>query len=137
MVTVELAPAMSLLLLRLCRFLPLDMAQVGVQAVEALLPELAVPLDPVVDVLERSRVEATGSPLRLATACDEARPLEHLEVLRDPRQGHVEGLGQLGDAGRSARQASQDGATSRIGERGEREAQLVDRQPRYTLRLIN
>src|SRR5712691_3855673 len=46
----------------------LDLLQEFVQAIEALLPELSVLLQPVGDILERAGLEPAGPPLGLATA---------------------------------------------------------------------
>ena len=59
----------------------------------------AILSDPVGDILERSRLEPAGAPLRLAAARDEAGTLQHLEMLGDGGQGHLERLGQFGDGG--------------------------------------
>src|SRR5918992_6148009 len=52
------------ILLLLC----LNLAQVIVQTVEALVPETPIVLQPVGDVLEGTRLEPAGTPLRLAAA---------------------------------------------------------------------
>src|SRR5438874_6883831 len=83
------ATAMFLLLL----FFLFELAQVLVQAVEARFPEFAVVPDPVGDLLERRRLEVAGSPLRVAAAGDQSGALEHLQMLGDGRETHVEGLG--------------------------------------------
>src|SRR5919204_1775992 len=54
----------------------LDLVQDLVQPLEALLPEAAVALDPLVGQAERCRVETSGPPLGLAAALDELRALE-------------------------------------------------------------
>src|SRR5438093_4002619 len=87
----------------------LELLQVLVQPVVALLPEASVPLGPLGDLPERPGLEPGGPPLPLPSSCDQPRPLEHLEVLRDRRQGHLEGLRQLRDRGLPRRQARQDG----------------------------
>src|SRR5262245_20017977 len=69
----------------------LQRLEVAVKPVEALLPVPAVALEPVVDLTQRSRLEAARTPLGLAAARDEAGALQDLEVLGDRRQGHVEG----------------------------------------------
>src|SRR6185436_13930317 len=79
----------SVLLLRL---------QVFEQAVEALvggLPEPAVALDPHVGLLQRRGVDAAGPALGVAAAADQARALQHLQVLGDRRLGHGERLRQF------------------------------------------
>src|SRR5262245_48705609 len=72
-----------------------DGLQVGLQTVEALLPELAVLLDPARCLFERTGLDAAGAPLRVSAAGDEARALEHLQVLGDGRPRQVEGFCQL------------------------------------------
>ena len=42
-------------------------------------------------------LQAAGSPLGLAPACDQPRPFEHAEVFGDGRHAHLEWLGELGD----------------------------------------
>src|SRR5437879_10344330 len=63
--------------------LALQFLQVDIELVEALLPVAPVVLDPCGDVLERSRLEPAGPPLRLASAFDQAGALEHLEMPGD------------------------------------------------------
>src|SRR5438105_3259579 len=86
-------------------FLPgLKFLQVLSQTIETLLPEAAVMLDPIGDVLEVTRLEAAGPPLSLAPARDQAGTLQDLEMLGNARQAHFERFGQLGDRGFSARE---------------------------------
>src|SRR5262245_62540926 len=82
------ALAAILLLLRL------QFAQVIVQAIETLLPETAIAFQPVVHLLQRTRFDAAGPPLRLAPAQDQAGALQHLEMLGDGGKAHVEGFGE-------------------------------------------
>ena len=77
----------------------LDLAEVVVQAFEALFPMAAVLVHPVRDVAQRARPQPARSPLRLATLLDETGPLEHPQVLRDRGLAHVERGGQLLDRG--------------------------------------
>jgi hypothetical protein len=70
-------------------------------------------------------VEPAGAPLRLAALLDEAGALQHLEMLRDRRQAHVEGGRQLGDRRLSPGQASEDRAPGWIGESRERRAEGI------------
>src|ERR1700756_3191525 len=102
-----------------------QVAQVFVQTVEALLPETAVVIEPVGDLLEPRPFETAGTPLRVAAAGDEAGALEHLEVLRDGGEAHRERLGELGNRGYARREARQDGPARRIGERGEGGAEVI------------
>src|SRR2546428_926514 len=69
---------------------PLEVLQVLVQPVVALLPEVPVPLGPLGNLLERPRLEPGGPPLPLPAPRDQPRPLEHLQVLRDRREAHLE-----------------------------------------------
>src|SRR6476659_9360668 len=73
----------------------LQLAQVVVESLEALLPETPVLADPVGDVAEPLRLEGARPPLRLAALFDEAGALEHLQVLRDRGQAEIERGGQL------------------------------------------
>src|SRR5690348_17242962 len=75
--------------------LSLDLAQIDPQAIQAVLPELAVALQPLHRVLERHGLDAAGAALGVTPARDEARALQHLEVLGDRGKGHVERFGQL------------------------------------------
>src|SRR5436190_20482659 len=68
----------------------LELLQVLLQPVVALLPELAVPLGPVGDLLQRPRLQPGGAPLPVPPPGDQPRPLEHLQVLRHGRQAHLE-----------------------------------------------
>src|SRR5882672_12310686 len=79
--------------------LALQFLEVAFQLVESLLPVAAVVLDPVGDALERIGLEPARPPLRLAPALDQARVLEHLEVLGDGGKAHVKRLGQFHDRG--------------------------------------
>src|SRR5437773_8080639 len=81
-----LSPAAMALLLHL-QFL-----QVLVQTIEPLLPDDAITLDPLVDLLERACLERRGPPLRLFAARHESRAFEHLDVLTHRGKAHVEGL---------------------------------------------
>src|SRR5579883_1945708 len=71
--------------MRFLLFLLLHCVQIFVQAVEAILPEPPVMFEPAGSVLERPRFEPTQPPLRGPAACDQPRPLQNLQVLRDRR----------------------------------------------------
>src|SRR5437867_12900715 len=70
----------------------LDLVQVLVQPVVALFPEAPIPLGPLGDLPERPSLEPGGPPLPLPAPRDQPRPLEHLQVLRDGPQAHLERL---------------------------------------------
>src|SRR6266508_440639 len=112
--------AMSLLL-------HLQFLQVLVQPIESLLPDHAIALDPLVDFLERARRERRRPPLRLLAARNEPGALEHLQVLADRGQAHVERFGELADRCAAFRETREDRAARWISEGAEREAQPVDR----------
>src|SRR3546814_19995138 len=77
------------------RRLHLQLVEVALQAVEALLPELPIALQPAGGVLQRGRVEPAGAPLGLAAARDQPGALQHLEMLGDGGQADVAGPGPL------------------------------------------
>jgi hypothetical protein len=85
----------------------------------------AVLTDPVGDVAERLRLQSAGAPLRLSTLLDEAGSVQHLEVLRDAGEAHVEGRGQLRDRRFTQGEAGEDRPSSGIGEGRERRAQWI------------
>ena len=104
---------------------PLQFAEVVVEAIEAFFPKIPVALCPVGDLLERLRREVARAPLGAAAALDEVRPLEHLEVLGDGGQAHVERCREGGDGGLAVGQCGEDRAAGRIGEGGEGCAERV------------
>src|SRR6266498_1002478 len=89
------------------------------------LVQPAVRLSPFGDLLQRCRLEPGGPPLRLPAPCDQSRPLEHLQVLGDRGQSHVERLRQLGDRGLPRRESREDRPPRGIRESGERAAQAI------------
>src|SRR3989449_5724861 len=127
--TLSFAAISLLLALNFLRLvLALQFLEVAVQLVEALLPVAPVILDPVGDVLERIRLEPAGPPLRLAAALDQARALEHLEVLGHRGQADVGGLGQLQDRGFARGETRKDRAPRGIGEGGKGGAEAIGRR---------
>src|ERR1700704_4837841 len=126
--TLSFAAISLLLALNFLRLvLALQFPEVAVQLVEALFPVTPVVLDPVGDVLERIRLEPARPPLRLASALDPARALEHLQVLGDGGQADLEGLGQFHDRGFPRGEAREDGTPRRIGEGGKGAAKAIGR----------
>src|ERR1700686_3106911 len=73
-------------------------------------------LDEPHDVLEPARLEVTRATLRVAATRDQARTFEHLQVFRDRRQAHVEGLSELLHRRVAAREPRENRAPRRIGE---------------------
>src|SRR6266508_5203216 len=93
-VTLSSLPLPSIaLLLSSC----LELVQVLVQPLVALLPELPVRLGPLRDFPERSRLEPGRPPLPFSAPRDQPGSLQDLQVLRDRRQAHLERLRQRGD----------------------------------------
>src|SRR3954452_3203751 len=99
--------------------------QVSVESVHAGLPGALARLHPVDRLVEGVGLHAARPQLGVAAARDQSGALEHLEVARDRRQAHRERLRQLADGRLALRQAGQDRAARRVGERGEGEAELV------------
>src|SRR5579863_892238 len=118
-----LLAAMFLLLRGLV--LRLQLLQVFVQPVQALLPMAAVLLHPVGHVLERRRLEAAGAPLGVAAAADEPGFLQHLQMLGDGGLADLEGGREFGDGGLAGGEARQDGPTGRVRQGRKCGAQLV------------
>src|SRR6266513_1468589 len=79
--------------------LSLYLAQIVVQTVEGRCPEPPVLPHPIGDVLERARLEPAGPPLRPPPARNQPGALQHLEMLGNPGEAHLEGLRQLRDRG--------------------------------------
>src|SRR5579859_3741154 len=129
------APAVALLaaIVVLLVLLGFQFAQVFLQTVEALLPEVAIVLHPVGDVFERRRLQPAGSPLGFPRARDQARAFERLEVLGNGGHAHLEGLGQLRDGSLAGDQASQNRAAGRVGQGGEGGAEGVRRHLYLTI----
>src|SRR5215207_5018868 len=121
------AGALAPRLARRLRLLGLELAQVVVEPVEALVEEAAVVLEPAVDALQSLGIEAAGTPLRLAAAGDEAGALQHLQMLRDGGQAHAERLRELRDGRLAEAEPRQDGAPGRDGQRREGRAEAVAR----------
>src|SRR5439155_17010691 len=103
----------------------LQLVQVVVEVLVALLPEPPVLLGPLRDPAQRCRYEPAGSPLGIAATGDQPRALQHLQVFGDRLKAHRERRGQLVDRGLALRQPGQDGAAGRVGERREHAAELV------------
>ena len=105
--------------------------EIIIQSIEAGVPETAILFKPVVDVLEAGRLDPAWPPLRLAATRDQTGALQHLEVLRDSGQAHLEGLGQLGHRRFAQGEPREDRAPRRIGESRERGAEAIRRHAVY------
>ena len=103
----------------------LQYSEIVVEAIEPLFPEPAIFLEPVVGFLERARLDPAGPHLRVAAARDQAGALEHLQMLGDRRQAHVERLGELQHRRFAEREPRKDGAPRRVGKGREGGAEAV------------
>jgi len=77
--------------------LGLELAQVVVQAVEALFPELAIIPDPLGGLLKGVCLEGAEMLAPVLSLNDEPRPLQIRDVFGDGLLGDPEGLGQVAD----------------------------------------
>jgi hypothetical protein len=84
-------------------------------------------LDPLGSFLQRTRFQPAGAPLRRAAAPDQTGALQHLQVLGDGRQAHVEGFRQFTDRGLARGEPGEDRASGRIGERGKGGVETIGR----------
>lgn len=107
--------------------LSLHLDEILVQAIEALIPNPAIALDPLGDLLERASLEPAWPPLRPAAACDQSGALQYLEMLRNSGEGRVEGLGQFLDRGFTRSEARKDRAPSGVGQGPEGGAEALGR----------
>jgi pimeloyl-ACP methyl ester carboxylesterase len=97
----------------------LEVLHVGVQTVEALVPEPLEPAGPLVDRSQPAGVEAVQALLaRLAVPHQPDLP-EHPQVLGRARLGHPQLLGQLGHRPLTRPQQHQDLPALRLGDRVE------------------
>ncbi len=97
----------------------------SVELVEPLRPDPPVLLDPAHGRVECLALEVAGTELGTAGPGDEPAAFEHLEVLGDPREGHIEGRGQLVHRGVALRQAGHDRPAGRVRQGGEGGVKLV------------
>src|SRR5262249_45534131 len=121
-----------------CPSFPVEMREVVVHPVEAVLPHRPVLLRPGRDLLQWCGVEAERSELGAVTPHDQPRPLQHVDVLRDGRKRQVERLGELVDGRLTSSETGQDRSPRRVGQHGEGLAEriVVDRQ-RYRSPLLS
>ena len=103
----------------------MQLAEVVVQAIEALVPKLPIMLQPIGGILERTRGEPARSPLRLAAALDQTGALQHLEVLGDRGKAHRERLGELSDGNLARNETRQDSTPRGVGEGREGDAEAI------------
>src|SRR5262252_6764860 len=114
-------PALAPLVLRL------QLAQVVVEPIKALLPEAMVIHEPIGRGFQRGSLEPAWPPLRGAPPRDQAGPLQHLEVLGDSGKAHVERLGKLRHRRFTQGEPCQDGPPGGIRQSGECDTQVIAR----------
>src|SRR5437016_3722220 len=131
------AAALSWALAAISSLLALQPGEVGIEALEAPLPVAPIALGPVRHLPQRPRLEPARPRLRPAAADDEPGPLEHLQMLRDRRLAHAEGLRELHHARLPAGEAGEDRAARRVGECGEGLVEAVGRHAYKTIWLYN
>src|SRR5205807_2774100 len=90
------------------------------ELVEAVAPEPLVVGGPARDAPDRLRIEGDTVLAAGPGAPHQPRALEHLHVLRDGVERHVEGLGEVGHARGALRQPLDDLSARRVRERRER-----------------
>src|SRR5262245_41183401 len=100
-----------------------ESCQVGVHAIEAVLPQRPVLLGPRRHLLEWRRVDRARPVLRLLSPHPPPGLREHLDVLGDRRQRHRERLRQLIHRGRAVGESGENRPTRRVGQRRERLAE--------------
>src|SRR5260221_2748430 len=105
----------------------LQLIEQRIEALEAAFPKPAVPLQPPARFRKRLRLEPAGTALRVAAARNQARALQHLEVLGDRGLTHRERLRQLRHRSLAGREAREDRPARWIGERGERRIETLGR----------
>ena len=84
-------------------------------------------MQPIGGFLQRRGDQAPRPPLRLSSLLDQAGAFENAQVLGDRGRAHLERQGDVLDDRIAGREASQDGAPSRIGQGGEGEGERVAR----------
>src|ERR1700677_300715 len=105
---------LSAMILLLFLFL-LQFLQIDLKPVEALFPELPVILEIIDRLFHRFRLQPARPPLRLPPTRNQPATLQHLQVLRDRRQAHLERRRKLRDRNFSQRQPRQNRPARRIG----------------------
>src|SRR6188768_2960128 len=103
----------------------LELSEVLIETIEALLPEPPVARRKGGNLTQGAGVELARAVLRLPAARDEACMLEHAQVLRDGGAAHVERRREFRDGGWSRRETREDRAPGGIGERREGRAETV------------
>ena len=87
------------------------------QRVERLFPKGAVVREPPLGFGKWPGLEGTPVDATIHSAPHEAGALEHPKVLRDGREGHLEGIGEVGDRRGRFAESREDRSPRAIGQR--------------------
>src|SRR4051812_1371560 len=98
---------------------------------------LPVKFHPISDFFEWTCIKPAWTPLCISTASNQARPFQHLEVLRNPRKGHFEGLRQFSYRRFTPGEPRKYRAPCGVREGRKGPAKMICRHIYYTERLIN
>jgi hypothetical protein len=109
----------------LCAFLCFQLSQVFVQPAHAVFPGPAVLFDPGSNLAQGSTPQAAWPSLCIATATDQARALQNLEVFGHGRRSDRKRLGELFDGQVACCEAGQDSSPGRVRESRKRRAELI------------
>src|SRR5260370_22262715 len=103
----------------------LHFAQIIVQTIETPGPEPPIVLHPIGNVPQRARREPAGPPLGIASPRNQSGSLQHLQVLGDSGQAHLERLSELCYRNLSRSQPREDRPPGGIGKRGAGAAEAI------------
>lgn len=76
--------------------LSLDIAEIIIQPVKPFFPEAPVMFEPICCILQRLCLEPARTPLSIAAAFNQAGVFQHIQMLGDGREAHVERPGKFG-----------------------------------------
>ena len=102
----------------------MKVAEVLIELVEAVVPHLALLVDPVDGRVEAFGFEMTRSRLGFATTGDQSAVFEHLDVFRHGLECEIERLRQLVDRRLAGGKPLEDCSAGGVGERVERRVQF-------------
>src|SRR6478609_8278018 len=92
-----------------------DGEQIGIKAIETLLPIASVAFHPCGDVLERGGFQSAWAPLCLAAARDEAGMFQYLQVPGYCGKGDIERFGEFLDGRLTGGKPRQNRTAGRVG----------------------
>src|SRR6516162_1571571 len=98
------------------RFLLFHRHEITIELVEAALPELALPAEPILGELQPVGSELVSAHPACLLRAYKAVLLEHLEMLDEGRERHAIGLGELAHRGPANAQALKHIAPRRVGQ---------------------